>query len=147
MKTPLAIIGALALLFCGGVGVLIFFGVRSASNVMGEAQAYGDESMRAVCTDWNAGELERRAAKELIEQNPPGTLKSVVDRLTPLGKLKVVESRVTGIEAKTSTDTGTFTIAKYSAVCEFEKGDADAELELLKRDGEWRILKFSVKQK
>jgi hypothetical protein len=147
MKTVLIVIGVLALLCCGGGLTALFFGWRAASNVMGEAQVYGDASLNAVCRTWDGAELERRAAPELIEQNPAGTLQNVVNALKPLGALQSLESKVTGVEAKTETNVGSYTIATYYADCKFENGVADANLELLKRDDEWQILKFSVKQR
>lgn len=147
MKTVFIVLGVILLLCCGSGGAVLFFTYRAGTAVMSEAQSYGDESLNAICKTWDAAELERRAAKELIDQNPPGTLAGVVDKLKVLGPLQSLKSSVTGLEAKTSTEAGTYTLAKYSADCVFEKAPRIAELELIKRGDEWRILTINIRQK
>lgn len=143
----LIVVGVLC---CGGVS---FFGYRMLSmgnEVVEGGQAYGDASLKAVAASWSASELKSRMAKEVFEQNPEGAIDQVTvvlkDSLGPI-KPETIKSSVSGIEAKTSTETGSFILTQYKADAEFEKGPGEVTMELIQRKGEWKIMKFNGKRK
>ena len=147
MRTLFVVIGVLTVLCCcGGVGVL-FFGYRAASQLMAEAQKYGDDSLRAIADSWDVKELERRADAQLTKQYSKAEMKSLVDKLKKLGSLRGVQSKVTNIEGMTSTEQETAFLASYTADCTFENGLGKAKLQLIKRGNEWRIRQFDLKEK
>jgi hypothetical protein len=150
MKAIWIVLGLVLVLCCGGG---IFFGSKifmAAKGTVEGALEYGDASLKAVATRWEPADLKSRMAKEVFEQNPEGAIDNVAkvlsDALGPI-KAETLTSRISGVEAKTSTETGSFTLAQYFAEAEFEKGKGEITMELIHRDGEWRILKFNGKRK
>lgn len=115
---------------------------------MGDAKTFGDQSVTAICTNWDASALSSRAAPELIAQNPEGTLENIVATMGPaLGPLKSIESSsITGVEAKSATGTTSFMEANYSGVILCEKGKADVTMTILKRNDKWEILKINFQK-
>ena len=146
MKPLWIALGVVALLCCGGV---LFFGGAAffaGKGKLDAAGAYGDESLKAIASQWSASELKSRMAKEVFEQNPEGTIDNVTRVLgQALGPIKptTLKSRILGIEAKTDTATGTFVTANYEADAEFEKAKGHVAMELIERDGQWKVLKFN----
>jgi len=146
MKPLWIVLGAVVLLCCGGG---LFLGSRifmAAKNTVEGAIQYGDESLKAVASNWSAAELKTRMAKEVFDQNPEGAIDNVAKVLGEgLGPIKseTLKSKVLGVEAKTDSTTGSFTIANYEAEAQFEKGKGKVTMELINRDGQWKILKFN----
>ena len=146
MKPLWIVLGAVVLLCCGGglfLGSRIFMAAKD--TVEGSLQ-YGDESLKAVASNWSAAELKTRMAKEVFDQNPEGAIDNVAtvlkDALGPI-KPETLKSKILGVNAKTDTSTGSFTIANYEAEAEFEKGKGKVTMELINREGQWKILKFN----
>lgn len=149
MKPLWIALGAVVLLCCGGA---LFFGSRvfmATKDTVEGSLEYGDASLKAVASNWSASELKTRMAKEVFEQNPEGAIDQVTtilkDGLGPI-KPETLKSKITGVEAKTNTNTGSFTVANYTAEADFEKGKGEVTMELIKRDNEWKILKFNGKK-
>lgn len=143
----LIVVGVLC---CGGGS---FFGYRlysAGKDVVVGGQAFGDESLRAVAANWSASELKSRMAKEVFEQNPEGAIDQVTtvlaDALGPI-KPESIKSTISGVEAKSATDTGSFMLVQYKADAEFEKGAGEVTMELIQRSGTWKIMKFNGKKK
>jgi hypothetical protein len=144
MKIVLIVVGVLTLLCCAGGGAVLYFGGKKALDVAGEGKQFGDESLRAIAMNWSLEELERRAAPELIEQAGRPALKNITDTLGPaLGPIKTFESSIHGINAQSTTETGTYTEVKYTANAEFEKSKGIVDMTLLKRGDKWEILAFN----
>ena len=149
MKPLWIAIGAVVLLCCGGG---LFLGGRvfmAAKGTVEGALEYGDNSLKAVASSWNASDLKTRMAKEVFDQNPESAIDNVATVLKEgLGPIKpeTLTSRILGVEAKTNTSTGSFTIANYVAEAQFEKGKGEVTMELINRDNEWKILKFNGKK-
>lgn len=149
VKKPWIIaIVAVLVVCCGGGGLITFFVVRMGMGVMSEAKNYGDQSVTAICTTWDASALSSRAAPELIAQNPEGTLENVVATMAPaMGPLKSIESSsITGVEAKSATGQTSYMEAQYQGVILCEKGKADVTMTILKRNDKWEILKINFQQ-
>jgi len=138
---------AVVVLCCGGGGIVTFLLVRAGMDVMADAKAYGDQSVTAICTNWDASALSSRATPELIAQNPDGTLEGIVQTMKVVGPMKSIESSsIGGIEAKSATGGKPFTQAEYKATILCEKSKVDVKLTILKRDGKWEILNVNFQE-
>lgn len=143
----LAVVGVLC---CGGVTFLGYQMFSVGKRVVEGGQAYGDASLKSIAAAWNPTELKSRMAKEVFEQNPEGAIDQVASVLgESLGPIKpeTLKSSVSGIEAKSTTKAGSFVLTQYRAEAEFEKGPGEVTMELIQRDGQWRIMKFNGKKK
>ena len=149
MKPLWIVLGAVVLLCCGGG---LFLGSRvfmAAKDTVEGSMQYGDESLKAVAASWSAAELKTRMSKEVFEQNPESAIDNVATVLKEaLGPIKpeTLKSKILGVNAKTDSNTGSFTIANYEAEAQFEKGKGQVTMELINRDGQWKILKFNGKK-
>ncbi len=142
----LIVVGVLC---CGGGSFLGYRLFSAGKEVVEGGQAYGDASLKAVAASWSPSELKTRMAKEVFEQNPEGAIDQVTVTLKEaLGPIKpeTIKSSMSGIEAKSSTETGSFILTQYRAEAEFEKGKGEVTMELIQRNGEWKIMKFNGKR-
>lgn len=146
MRTFLAIIGALAIGVVGLFGVLVIIGVQRAGPVLEEAHAYADESVPAITSEWNGDELWSRAAPELKELLRNGGLEQLMSagsfQLGRLVNYNPAECTLTGYEL--GTEEGETALAQCAGKAEYEKAIAGYTLNVLKREGEWKILGFYV---
>ncbi len=142
MKWLWIILGIVFVVCCGGGALTFFLVYNGAKGVSDEAGKFGDASITAICTTWDANALKARAAQELIDQNPEDALDKVVQTLdNSLGPMKSFTSHITNINAK-SENGQSWVQVDMSAVGQFEKGQGELELTLLKRGDKWSILKF-----
>ena len=142
MKWLWITLGIVFVVCCGGGSLIGYIVYNNAKGVSDDAGKFGDASITAICTNWDANALNARAAPELLDQNPEGTLEKVVDTLrNSLGPMKSFTSHITNLNAKTENGQSWVEV-QMVANGQFEKGPGEIELTLLKRGDKWSILKF-----
>ncbi|GJL92988.1 hypothetical protein [Hyphococcus sp.] len=146
MKTFLAIIGTLALLFIGLIVGLFFIGFQKAGPLIEEAHAYADESLPAIASEWNGEELWARAAPELRDILKNGGLEQLMSagafQFGALVEHDGADCTIT--QFNMSTNGKEFAVAQCVGKAKFEKMLAGYTLNIVKRDDEWKILGFFV---
>lgn len=146
MKTFLAILGALTL------GVIAFFialfvvGFQRVGPLLEEAHAYADESIPAIATNWSGAQLSSRAAPELAALLQGGALEQLMAagsfQFGAMTSFSGASCALTHYELRTGV--GEIAVVNCAATGEFEKADAAFTLNIIKRNGEWKILGFFV---
>jgi hypothetical protein len=109
------------------------------------ALQFGDETIRAIASQWSLRELERRAAPELIEQNTEGQLATVVNTLGgALGPLKqIVDREIVSFGSEKAPDGTRYTKAVYDMNGDFRDGTGSMQLVLIERGNGWELLAIS----
>lgn len=148
MKTVLAVIGGLAIIIVIAIVSLVAIGFQQIGPLVDEAQAYADETIPAIATDWDAREFNKRASPELkalLKTGGVNQLMSTAERM--LGEMTAYTNatcELTGYEYRTGD--GELAQASCKATATHEKGEAAYVLNLLKRKDEWKVLGFFVTQ-
>lgn len=144
MRTFLAIIGALALLLVGVIAVLIFIGARNTGPILKTAHEYTDDTIKAVGAEWDVNELLARASPEMRNAGTRAQFKEVTD----LGKRSVGSltsaqpAECTLTNYTYSTGQGELAQASCTTTAAHERGTVSYRLNLIYRDGNWKILLF-----
>lgn len=146
MKPLLIGLGVVVVLCCaGGIGIFLW-GKGAVDSFRGDAKAYGDQAVSAIATNWDVKELEDRAAPELISQVGKEALAAVCrpgrENYGPMRSFTGTTSMQ--IQAKSTTEGGTYSTIPYKAELECEKGKAQLDLMLIKRKDEFRILSINL---
>jgi len=138
--------GALSLGMMVAVGIGIAFVFHQSRTLDSEARVYTDQAVAAITAHWDADELLRRAAPQLLHASKPEEVREFVEaassRLGPL-----LESDTAQGEAKISNDVkhGTVVTAGFVAHAKFEHGEVEIDVALIKVDGRWMITGFHVR--
>jgi hypothetical protein len=110
-----------------------------------DAVAYLEKNIPAIVEHWDAAELEKRSASEILTDESKVGLPRMFKWLETLGNLKGLETPLGQIGTGTLPGTpfnGTW--GTYTIKAEFESGPAEIKV-VLKRVGEsWEILGFTV---
>ncbi len=115
-----------------------------------ETKSYLDNSLPAITAEWNADELWNRASPEFTKSISIADLDKIFSNFSKhLGKLEKYDGVVEGPMVGTNyiLGAGTIQTATYKAKAEFERGPAMFTVTLIKHDGEWEFIKFSVTAK
>lgn len=146
MKSILAVIGALALIVVILFGVFMFIGFRKIAPLTAEANAYADESIEAITATWDGNELFARSSPELRSLLGNGALETMMQQGEfQLGSLSSAQSATCMITSFFYlADEGEVAVADCASEAEFAKATASLQLNLVKRDEEWKILGFFV---
>ena len=148
MKTFLAIIGALALVIIIGIVALGVAGTQRIKPLLKEAHAYVDESVPAIATEWKGDELYGRAATELRELLEGGALDQIMQAgAFQLGAMISAEPATCELARYEYTEQGEFATASCRVDADFEKATAEILVNILKREGQWRIFGFFITPK
>lgn len=147
MRNFLAIIGAFALGFIAVSAALFVWGAQRSEPLLTQATAFADDAIPAIATDWNAAAFVARAAPELAALFAQAG--SVEQMMSDGRRLVGVMTDYQGAECQMaqhllSTDQGEIYIADCVAAARHERADADYQLRVLKRQGEWKLLGFFV---
>lgn len=142
----LGVLAACCLVCCGGA---IFFGrgfVEKGMAAYKDAQAYADESIRAIAKTWDVNELEKRASPEFKGEEPhhamAGRMEDCKERLGSLESVGKTESFSFNTGATTSE--GAYQQVTMRIRAEFEKGPAEITITVAKAPAGWQINQFRV---
>lgn len=143
MKKIIMILGYVFL----AVIVLLIAGAASVA-VIGkrldkDSKAYVDAALPAIITEWDVSELQKRASPEYDDSVDYDDVEDYFTSLQQLGKLEEYKGS-TGDSNITISLSGYEITADYIANADFEKGSAEIQISLIKRDGSWQILDFKV---
>lgn len=108
-----------------------------------ESKAFVDTAVQAIVADWDIEELQKRASSEFNDEVDYESLAEDFITLQQLGKL-VEYKGSTGDSNITLSLSGYVITADYTATAEFEAGSAEMQVSLVRREGRWQILDFSV---
>ncbi len=108
-----------------------------------ESKAFVDTAVQAIATEWDIEELQKRASAEFNDEVDYESLAEDFITLQQLGKL-VEYKGSTGDSNITLSLSGYVITADYTATAEFEAGSAEMQVSLVRREGRWQILDFSV---
>ena len=111
-----------------------------------EAQVYADDSIRAVCTKWDADELEKRASPALKGTASKEQMRRLMEQCkAKLGALKTIgEHTQPQFHAGATTGSGAFQTVGMVVSATFEKGTADIRITVVKSGDSWQINEFHV---
>ena len=137
---------ALVLICCGGA---IFVGKRiydKGLEASSGAQAYADESVRAIAASWDASELEKRASTELkAEASHEAIVRLMKQCKARLGALRTVRQHENVLmRSGTTTAAGTFQVVSLNVAATFQKGPGEIKITLVKTGAAWQINEFRV---
>jgi len=146
MKTILAVIGTLALLIFVSIVALLAYTFVSNGPILKEAKSFAEEAIPAITTSWNGNELLNRSAPELIEILKDGSLETfMADASRSVGELtSLTDVECTNYNFSTTTKNGKTATVECIAHAKHQLSDGEYSLSLIKRKGEWKILKFHV---
>ncbi len=108
-----------------------------------ESKAFVDTAVQAIAAEWNIEELQKRASSEFNDEVDYEGLAEDFITLQQLGKL-VEYKGSRGDSNITVSLSGYAVTADYRATAEFEAGSAEMQVSLVRREGRWQILDFSV---
>ncbi len=149
-KTLLILLGVVILVCLLGGGLLMnWFKNQAVPALEGDAAAYGYNVLSDISQDWSYDTLMMNAEPELKVNTDPEQVKAMLAKMEDaLGSLKdakgsgrmITDSEIAGQEALG---------VMYVADAEFEKGDADVKIYLVRRpeSGDWLIKSFDVTPK
>ncbi len=150
MKKPttvvLFVVAGLVVLCCGGLLVTGVPAMQTAMKIVTAATEYGNETVTAVASEWNADELIKRSGGAL-KAKPKGEVEALVKAWREeYGAFKSGTGTVSGVEAKTGTGSAPLMEVRYTNSAVFEKGKAQVELTLVQtgREGPWVVESFEV---
>ncbi len=108
-----------------------------------ESKAFVDTAVQAIVADWDIEELQKRASSEFNDEVDYESLAEDFSTLQQLGKL--VEYKGSRGDSNITISLSGYAItADYTATAEFEAGLAEMQVSLVRREGRWQILDFSV---
>ncbi|MEM9014046.1 MAG: hypothetical protein AAGB02_02960 [Pseudomonadota bacterium] len=146
MKTFLAIIGVLALGIIALIATLYVVSAQKLESLPREAIAYVDEAIPAIANNWDGEELDRRAAPELKALFTNGALEALMTAgERQLGGLTDYDTAECEMKAyDISADAGEVALVDCGALAGHLRGFAAYSVNLVKREGQWKIYGFYV---
>jgi D-Tyr-tRNAtyr deacylase len=97
-----------------------------------------------VISGWNKEELLKQASPELLGVTKDEDLDKLFTMFRKLGKLKKYKGSEGQSLISVTTEQGKKVTANYTAMAEFERGEASIKVNLIKHGDEWQILMFNV---
>lgn len=131
---------SLIILAIGTFVVLHQIGTRMDES----SEVYADEIIQAVANDWDDEKLWSEASTEFKDASTRQEIRELLKYFDEnLGKLEVFH----GARGESGVFLRPFYLdisAGYTAYAEFEKGDAEIELTLTRKDDKWQVYGFLV---
>jgi hypothetical protein len=111
-----------------------------------ESNAFADAAIQAIVSEWDVGELQKRASPEFNEEadyDEWGRYFTGMRR--QLGTLQEYGGAIGEANIAVSLRYGIEITADYAASADFENRAADIQVSLIKHGGRWQILDFVVR--
>lgn len=130
------------LIVAAAVGFFVL--ARNGAALDAESKAYIDDAVVSIGSHWDANELWKRSTAHFRQVTKEDDLRALFDAAKDaLGPMR--EYRGARGDASISvTNAGTTISAKYLAKVTYEKGDADVQIVVVKRDSTWLIEGFHI---
>ena len=142
MKKFLIVLGSifLALIVLVAMGIAL---VAVRGNALDkESKAYADAAIPAIITSWNQKELLDRASPEFMQLVTQQNLDQMFRWFSSVGRLqKCAPAEGQSLMSVTSQNGKTIS-AKYISKAQFEKGEGNITLLLIKHGDQWQIAGF-----
>jgi hypothetical protein len=130
------------LVVAGGIG--LFFLARNGMALDAESKAYVDKSVAAITDDWDADALWQRSSPRFRQTTKQDDLRNFFDAAREsLGRL-VAARGATGQATISVVNAVRSVTANYMVHAQFEKGDADIQIGVVKNGSHWRIEGFHI---
>ncbi|MHC4962443.1 MAG: hypothetical protein ACYTE1_07520 [Planctomycetota bacterium] len=126
------------------VGLLGYYLVSKGIQLDKESKDYVDTVVPNVISGWNKEELLKQASPELLGVTKDEDLDKLFTMFRKLGKLKKYKGSEGQSLISVTTEQGKKVTANYTAMAEFERGEASIKVNLIKHGDEWQILMFNV---
>ena len=140
----LAVILAIILSVVVVIAILLGLGIRRTVLEQAEGQAYVERVLPACLREWNSDLLFKETAPDFKQVTSSVELDSLfrvcADRLGSMKGYRGVQGNVT-VWYRRRPD-GETARGFYVAIVDFEEDVARVEVEIVKRDGRWRIIYF-----
>ena len=148
MRTFLAVIGALFLLFVSAIVGLFAFGWHRMGPLKKEAVAFTDEVLPEILTGWNGAALLDHATPEFRAALTPDRLEELmmsgVSQFGPMTAYRGADCAVTRIEFETGS--GEHALAECVAGASFASAQAEIRTSAMKSRGAWKLSSLYVEQ-
>lgn len=144
MRKFLLITGAIALV--GGVCIAILASILvvKGRKLDRQSKRYADRTIVAIVSNWNENALVERASPEFKRVCPAACADSMFNKLDRLGHLKRYLGSKGAANIRYWSGQGMIITASYIARATFANGTASIKLNLVKRKGEWSVVRFFV---
>lgn len=145
MKKFLIGCGSLCVIFIAIVAGLIFLFVSKASKLERSAQEYMDTTIPGIITDWSTQTLLDQASPELLKTVTPDQMARYFEKFHQLlGPLQSYHGARGGTRYTYTTEDGRRDLGEFTVFADFEKGEAEIKVSLIRHDGKWQISGFHV---
>jgi hypothetical protein len=141
-----AISSALLLVVAGFAATLYLTRLDFKESALGdESRRYADQAIIAVASNWDKRELLERGSEELLQAAQfQVDLDSQFARWSALGSMLKYAGVTGAAKIGFSLQIGSIVTAQYTAVAQFQHGEAQMQIGLVKRGGGWQIASFQV---
>ena len=145
MKKFLMILGGFfGVLILSVVGLFIYAFISGGPELDVESKTWVDSVVPEIVSSWNENIFKEKSNYRLLETTDEDGISKLLSTLSDqFGALKNYEGSEG--QARINIYNGVKTItAEYIAYAEFENGMAQIEIQGIKEEGKWTILKFFV---
>jgi hypothetical protein len=139
MKKLLMVLGAVFAVLIVVIAIIAVKGVALDR----EAGAYADDSIKAIATTWDEQALVQRASPEFFSVTQESALDGIFAQFRQLGRMTHYGGSTSNSNVMFSPK-GKEVTAACLAKAQFEHGDAEIRLLLIKHNGAWQIMGFRV---
>lgn len=145
MKAFVIFLGTIGAAIVLAVGTLLWFGFTKGRALDAESHRYAGATIQAIVSNWNEQALLDRGSIELTEAaHSQVDLAALFARWRQLGKMTTYEGSKGEANIRFTLETGEVITAVYVARADFEQGEAQIKIVLLKAAGKWQVAGFAV---
>jgi hypothetical protein len=124
-----------------GIAMVAFLGKKLDK----ESKTFTDAAISAIVSEWDVGEIRKRASPEFDETVDYNDLGQYFDALQGLGMFEEYRGSKGEANIEISFRSGYEITADYIANADFEAGSVEIQLSLIKHGGKWQILDLSIR--
>lgn len=140
----LAVVGVIALVTLVFLVAVVAVVAVKGRGLDKESKGYADNIIVAIVSNWNERALLDQASPEFLNACPATCTDTLFNQAGKLGALARYLGSKGQANINVSIGKGTIITATYIARATFANGAASIKLDIVKRDGTWRILGFFV---
>jgi hypothetical protein len=145
MRKLFVVLGSIFLALIVLVVIGIAFVAVRGNALDKESKAYADAAIPAVVTSWNQKELLDRASPEFKQAVTEQKLDQMFRWFSSLGRLQKCAAAEGHSFMSVTSQNGKTISAKYASKAQFEKGEGDITLVLIKHGDHWQIAAFDFR--
>jgi len=132
-----AVVGSAIISYC-----LLALSERSLQT---DSKSFVDATVVRIVQDWDEDALTQRSAKEFSASARPEKLTALFTQCKHrLGRLREYQGSKGSLKIWYSIRAERLITGEYVAKCEFDKGEAEVQIRIVRQDAQWRILFFYV---